>query len=83
MKSHKSAIDKENTAWFTNLGLWNTWLLPGLITDHHPSCAQKDDHAEDVDHTGCEHSIPRAKQHRLRDEEVGFVPWLAAGGLKV
>lgn len=55
------------------------YRIYNVYTDHHPAGTKENDHAEDVDHAGREDAIPRTEQDGLRDEEVGFVPWLAIG----
>jgi len=46
-------------------------------TDHHPTSSQKYDDSKNVDHAWSEYTVPRAKEHRLWDEEIGFPPRLA------
>ena len=52
-------------------------IIQMTCTNHHPTGAQEDDHAEDVDHARRKDAIPRAEEHRLGDEEICLPPRLA------
>jgi len=49
------------------------------ITHHQPAGPQEKDNPENVDHAGCEHTIPGPEQHWLPHKQLDLPPGLGLG----